>query len=240
MSAPPSNASSNAPIADRRPAPAVPDPAGPLGLDEARPLLAPFRLARAVLLAVSGGPDSTALMHLAAAAAQADPTLPPLAVATVDHGLRPEARAEAEAVAGAADALGLPHHLLAWDGPKPETRLQERARQRRYDLLAGCARDIGATHIATAHTLDDQAETVLFRLMRGSGVAGLAGMAASVHRGGVVHLRPFLGVPKARLVASLPRRRLALRRGRGQPRPALRPRPPASTPSRPMGITTDR
>ncbi len=182
--------------------PAAPDPDLPLGLDEAAPLFAPFRQARAVLLAVSGGPDSTALMHLAAAAALADPDLPPLAVATIDHGLRPEARAEAAAVARAAGALGLPHHLLPWDGPKPTTRLQERARDRRYGLLAGRARDIGATHIATAHTLDDQAETVLFRLMRGSGVAGLAGMAPSVPRNGVVLLRPFLGVAKARLVAA--------------------------------------
>ncbi len=184
----------------------MPDPdtrlAHPLSLLEAGQLLAPFRQARAVLLAVSGGPDSTALMHLAAAAALANPALPPLAVATVDHGLRPEARAEAEAVARAADTLGLPHHLLSWDGPKPTTRLQERARHRRYDLLVGRARDIGATHIATAHTLDDQAETVLFRLMRGSGVAGLAGMAPRTVRGGVIHLRPFLGVAKARLVAA--------------------------------------
>lgn len=177
-------------------------PDAPLGLDEARPLFAPFRQARAVLLAVSGGPDSTAMMHLAAAAARADPALPPLSVATLDHGLRPEARAEAEGVARAAASLGLPHRILTWDGAKPATRLQERARERRYELLAARARDIGATHVATAHTLDDQAETVLFRLMRGSGVAGLAGMASGVDSHGTVLLRPFLGVPKSRLVAA--------------------------------------
>ena len=175
----------------------------PFGLDEAIPLFAPFAQASAVLIAVSGGPDSTALMHLAAAAAAADDAAqPPLAIATVDHGLRPEARAEAEAVARAADVLGLSHHLLAWDGPKPEARLQERARQRRYELLVDCARSIGASHIATAHTLDDQAETVLFRLMRGSGVAGLAGMSPQVRRGGLLLVRPFLDVPKSRLVAA--------------------------------------
>ncbi|WP_309242847.1 tRNA lysidine(34) synthetase TilS [Lichenibacterium dinghuense] len=178
------------------------DPALPLGSDEVRLLFSPFAQARAVLLAVSGGPDSTALMHFAAAAARADPALPPLAVATVDHGLRPDSRAEAEAVARDARTLGLPHRLLSWEGPKPATRLQERARDARYGLLVGCARDTGATHIVTAHTLDDQAETVLFRLMRGSGPAGLAGMAACGARHGVVHLRPFLGVPKSRLVAA--------------------------------------
>ncbi len=119
-------------------------PRPPLALDEARALFAPFAQASAVLLAVSGGPDSTALMHLAAAAARADPRLPPLAVATVDHGLRPGSRAEAEAVHGAAGALGLPHHLLAWDGPKPATRLQERARDARYALLAAPGRGASA------------------------------------------------------------------------------------------------
>lgn len=180
----------------------MPDPDDPLGLDEARTLFAPFAAARRVLLAVSGGPDSTALLRLAAAAASSDSAFPPLAVATVDHGLRPEARAEAEAVASAAAALGLPHHLLAWEGAKPATRLQERARHHRYELLVVCARTIGATHLATAHTLDDQAETVLFRLMRGSGPAGLAGMAPAIMRDGVLHVRPFLSVPKFRLVAA--------------------------------------
>ena len=180
----------------------MPGPDQPLALDEASALFAPLAQASAVLLAVSGGPDSTALMSLAAAAAAADARFPLLAVATVDHGLRPEARAEAEAVARAAADLGLPHHLLAWDGPKPVSRLQERARQRRYDLLVRCALEIGASHLATAHTLDDQAETVLFRLMRGSGVAGLAGMSARVARCGITHLRPFLDVPKSRLVAT--------------------------------------
>ncbi len=181
----------------------MPDRDHPLGLDEALPLFAPFAQASAVLLAVSGGPDSTALMHLAAAAAATDDAAhPPIAVATVDHGLRPEAQAEAEAVGRAADALGLPHFLLVWDGEKPHARLQERARQRRYDLLVDCAMSIGASHLATAHTLDDQAETVLFRLMRGSGVAGLAGMSPQVRRGDILHVRPFLGVPKSRLVAA--------------------------------------
>ncbi len=168
-----------------------------------RPLLAPFApLPReAVLLAVSGGPDSMALMGLAAAVAASDPG-PALAVATVDHGLRAGSRAEAEAVAAAAGALGLAGHLLTWDGPKPATRLQERARHHRYALLVACARRIGATHLVTAHTRDDQAETVLFRMMRGSGLAGLAGMAPARDRDGIVHLRPFLDVPKARLVAT--------------------------------------
>ena len=176
--------------------------AAPLSPDDLRRLFAPLLGAEAVLLAVSGGPDSMALMGTAAAFAAAEALAPSLAVASVDHGLRADARAEAEAVMAAAGALGLPGHLLTWDGPKPATRLQERARHNRYALLVACARRLGATHLVTAHTRDDQAETVLFRLMRGSGPAGLAGMAPARDRDGIVHLRPFLDIPKARLVAT--------------------------------------
>ena len=176
--------------------------ADPLSPDDLRRLFAPLLGAGAVLLAVSGGPDSMALMGAAAAFAAEAAAAPPLAVATVDHGLRAGARADAEAVMEDAAALGLRGHLLAWDGPKPATRLQERARHHRYALLVACARRIGASHLVTAHTRDDQAETVLFRLMRGSGPAGLAGMARARDRDGIVHLRPLLDVPKARLVAT--------------------------------------
>ncbi|WP_342110587.1 tRNA lysidine(34) synthetase TilS [Methylobacterium sp. SI9] len=149
-----------------------------------------------VLLAVSGGPDSSALMHAAAAlGARAG-------VATVDHGLRPEARPEAEGVAAAARALGLPHAILSWAGPKPAAGLQEAARAARYDLLAAEARRIGAGLVLTGHTRDDQAETVLMRLAAGSGPAGLAGMRAErVLAPGITLGRPFLALPKAALIA---------------------------------------
>jgi tRNA(Ile)-lysidine synthase len=121
-------------------------------------------------------------------------------VATLDHGLRDDSRQEAEQVAGWAKALGFPHHLLTWQGEKPKTRIQERARQARYRLLQECAARIGADYIVTAHHTDDQAETVLLRLTRGSGPAGLAGMAAFTELGQVTLARPLLGVPKADLV----------------------------------------
>lgn len=152
-----------------------------------------------LLLAVSGGPDSVALMLLAARwRRRADHDI---AVATVDHGLRAGSRAEAEQVGAWARALGFVHHLLTWSGAKPATRVQERARAARYDLLADCAQRTGADAIVTAHHADDQAETILFRLTRGSGVAGLAGMAALTPCGGVVLARPLLALGKARLVA---------------------------------------
>jgi tRNA(Ile)-lysidine synthase len=156
--------------------------------------------ARGLLLAVSGGPDSTAMLLLFARWRPAGRL--PIHVATVDHGLRKEARAEARAVAAAAARFGLPHRVLAWRGAKPTTRVQEEARRARYHLLVAHAKKIGASHIVLAHHADDQAETVLFRLLRGSGPAGLAGMADETSRDGIVLARPFLDIPKARLLAT--------------------------------------
>jgi len=160
--------------------------------------LASLRDEPALLLAVSGGPDSTALLLMASEWAEPKPRL---FAATVDHGLRPESGAEAAAAAELCARLGVPHATLRWQGRKPTTRLQERAREARYDLLAAHARQVGAGVVVTAHHLDDQAETVLFRLARGSGLAGLAGMAARSRRGAIDIARPLLAIPKADLVA---------------------------------------
>ncbi|MFS8037463.1 tRNA lysidine(34) synthetase TilS [Xanthobacter sp. AM11] len=177
----------------------------PIAEGELAGLFAGFLHHPCILIAVSGGPDSTALLHLAARwrALRADG--PALFAATVDHGLRAASTGEAEAVGHAASRLRIPHHTLAWSGAKPERGIQEAARDARYGLLAAAARETGATALALAHTLDDQAETVLFRLARGSGLSGLAGMQGASVRDGLVLLRPFLAVPKARLVATLQR-----------------------------------
>lgn len=178
----------------------------PLSPADAAALFEPlFARERRILLAVSGGADSIALLVAAAEWARERPA-PKLSVASVDHGLRPEAGAESAAVAVLSARLGLPHARLeaAVDGV---ARIEEMARVRRYAALAAHAEAIGAGAIATAHTLDDQAETVLMRLSAGSGPAGLAAMRArTVREGGLVHLRPFLGVAKARLVATLEER----------------------------------
>ena len=163
-----------------------------------------FAPRRHVLLAVSGGADSTALLVLAAEWADKRER-PKLSVATVDHGLRPEAAEEIEAVARIAADFELPHARLAAPVER-KTRIESTARSLRYDALVAHAREIGADALATAHTLNDQAETVLMRLAAGSGPVGLAAMRQAVERGGVLHVRPFLGVPKGRLVASLERR----------------------------------
>jgi tRNA(Ile)-lysidine synthase len=167
-----------------------------------------------LVLAVSGGPDSTALLLLAARWAKRLKRAPKLIAVTIDHGLRPQAKREAAAVKRLARRLGVAHRTLRWRGTKPRTGLQEAARHARYTLLAEAAARAGCAHVLTAHTLDDQAETVLFRLARGSGLAGLAGMAlaAPLPLRGVFEIflvRPLLHVPKARLIATLKAARIA-------------------------------
>jgi tRNA(Ile)-lysidine synthase len=165
-----------------------------------------------LVLAVSGGADSTALLVIAVRWAKAlkrrRKRAPKLLAVTVDHGLRPEASDEAAAVGRLARRLGVAHRTLSWRGAKPRTALQENARIARYRLLAEAATRAGYDHILTAHTLDDQAETVLFRLARGSGLTGLAGMAHAsavpIGAGTAIFLvRPLLPVSKARLLAML-------------------------------------
>ncbi len=183
--------------------PAAERDGGPITGHELASLFSNLADCRRVILAVSGGPDSTALLLLAERWRAAQRKRPDLIVGTVDHGLRPEAKAEAAMVAKLAAKLGLPHHILVWSGEKPSTGLQEAARAARYRLLLGLARATGADAIATAHTEDDQAETMLMRIVRGSGLAGLAGIKPKSTWEGVALVRPFLGVPKARLIATL-------------------------------------
>ena len=133
---------------------------------------------------------------------------PRLIAVTVDHGLRAEAAREARDVKRLARALDLPHRTMRWTGAKPKTGLPAAARDARYRLLAQAARASGATHILTAHTRDDQAETLLMRLLRGSGIAGLAAMARLTEREGVWLARPFLNVSKSQLVATLKRAKI--------------------------------
>ncbi len=155
-------------------------------------------------LAVSGGGDSMALMYLAADWARAHGVA--LAVATVDHGLRPEAAAEARAVADAAAALGLPHDTLIWAGQAARGNLPDAARRARYGLLADWARGRGLAAVALGHSRDDVAETFLMRLARGAGVDGLAMMRADWRDRGMRWLRPLLAVGRAELRDELRRR----------------------------------
>jgi tRNA(Ile)-lysidine synthase len=179
------------------------DDNSPISIQEARDLFAEWKAAPALVLAVSGGPDSVALMWLMARWHRALSRGPELVAVTVDHGLRTEAASEAREVKRLAAELDLRHRTLRWTGEKPKTGVPAAAREARYRLLAQAARSVGASHIVTAHTRDDQAETLLMRLLRGSGIAGLAAMARVSARDGVMLARPLLDVSKARLIATL-------------------------------------
>ena len=146
-------------------------------------------------LAVSGGPDSMAMLHLAAAAIPGR-----IEAATVDHGLRADAAAEAELVGRACAGLGVPHAVLQVNVAK-QASVQAAARQARYAALAGWAKGQGLVAVATAHHADDQAETLLMRLARGAGLSGLAGIRESRDLGGVLLVRPLLGWRRAELAA---------------------------------------
>jgi tRNA(Ile)-lysidine synthase len=176
---------------------------GPVPPVEALAAFAPSKGRRGVALAVSGGPDSLALLHLWADARALDPDLPRAVVLTVDHRLRPAARAEAEFVAAEAAARGLEHRILDWIGDKPTANLQAEARAARRRLLFAAAAAEGLDTVILAHQADDQAETFLSRLARGSGVRGLSAMTRMRDVDGLLLFRPFLDLPRARLAATL-------------------------------------
>ncbi|SHG73940.1 tRNA(Ile)-lysidine synthase [Kaistia soli DSM 19436] len=154
-----------------------------------------------IALAVSGGADSLALMSLAHRWRQSLDTGPRLVVLSVDHGLRPEAATEVAAVGTAAAKLGLAFQALRGTGSAPTSDIEAAARDLRYGLLFAAARAEGATVLMTAHHADDQAETLLLRMARGSGVYGLAAMAAESRREEMRIARPLLGLRRVDLAA---------------------------------------
>lgn len=148
-------------------------------------------------VAVSGGGDSLALLHLMQRVApQAGWRVE---AATVDHGLRPEAAAEARQVAALCRDWGIPHEVLRWADPQGVGNLMDRARRARRALLADWAGRRGIGHVVLGHTADDQAETLLMGLSRSAGLDGLSGMRHAFREGGVVFGRPLLDIPRQSL-----------------------------------------
>jgi tRNA(Ile)-lysidine synthase len=184
------------------------DDKSPITARQAKNLFADWKGAPALVLAVSGGPDSIALMWLMARWRRTLSRGPRLLAVTVDHGLRAESAREAREVRRLAGTLGVPHRMVRWTGVKPKSGVPAAARAARYRLLAAVARQSGASHILTAHTRDDQAETLLMRLVRGSGIGGLAAMARESEREGVLIARPFLDISKSQLIATLEKARI--------------------------------
>ena len=168
--------------------------------------LGPFEPAPRIAIAVSGGSDSLALCLLADRWARARGGS--ACGLTVDHRLRPESGAEAAQVKRWLAARGIVHRTLRWRGARPVTGLQEQARAARLALLTGWCRRAGILHLLLGHQREDQAETALQRLVRGSGIDGLAGMASvrltmDPASGGVRLLRPLLPASRHALIATL-------------------------------------
>jgi len=163
--------------------------------------LGPFETAPHLAVAVSGGADSLALCLLTDAWARGRGGRTTALI--VDHGLRSGSDTEARAVAERLAARDIAAVILPWRGPKPTRRIQATAREARYRLLGEWCREIGVLHLLLGHHREDQAETLLLRLARGSGLDGLAAMAAIVEGEGLRLLRPLLEVPGARLRATL-------------------------------------
>jgi tRNA(Ile)-lysidine synthase len=168
---------------------------------DAAALLRPLSSYGKVGLAVSGGPDSLALMVLAARWVAEDSAAPSFIVYSVDHRLRPEAATEVAMVLREATRLGLPARALRWDGDKPKTGIQQAARTARYRLIQEAMARDGAEVLVTAHHVADQAETVLMRLAHGSGIEGLRGMDQTADVDGLRIVRPLLGADPADLRA---------------------------------------
>lgn len=180
--------------------------AKPIAPAELRPFLQPCLPLidhGAVVVGVSGGPDSMALCRLLSDLTM-DGTISQVHAVTVDHGLRAESAAEAQAVGQQIQHWpNIQHHILTRTDPGATTRIQERARTDRHRLLQDFCRDHGAGALFLAHHADDQAETLLMRLSKGSGVDGLAGMRTITRSDhGVPVIRPCLGFAKERLIAT--------------------------------------
>ena len=148
-----------------------------------------------IAIAVSGGPDSLALLWLAARAFGNRAH-----VLSVDHGLRADSAAECAAVMALATAEGLQATTLTLS-MQASANLQEAAREARYAAMAQACEALGIRHLLTAHHLGDQAETLLMRLARGSGVAGLSGIRPITQLHGLTLLRPLLAHSRAELMA---------------------------------------
>ncbi|MDO8839404.1 MAG: tRNA lysidine(34) synthetase TilS [Parvibaculum sp.] len=178
----------------------------PIQLGEFAERLLPHNPSNTIAVAFSGGPDSLALLILAARWVRSHPWVRLFAL-TVDHGLRAGSAVDAETAGRLASTLGIPHDIVHWGGDKPESGIQAAAREARYRLLAAACRERGCGDLLVAHHLEDQAETFLLRLRRGSGVDGLSAMpSARVLDAGdppVRLLRPLLDLPRGRLAATV-------------------------------------
>ena len=159
-----------------------------------------------IAIAVSGGVDSMILMNLAKESDFLNDKN--VFILVVDHGLRAESKQEAKFVKNEAKKLGFPIRILEWKGSKPNKRIQEEARNKRYSLLINFCRENDINNLYLAHHLDDQIETFLFRMFRGSGLQGLTSFSRSYERNGLTLIRPLIDTPKSELISYARRKKI--------------------------------
>ena len=159
-----------------------------------------------IAIAVSGGVDSMVLMNLAKESDSLNDKN--VFILVVDHGLRAESKQEAKFVKNEAKKLGFPTRILKWKGSKPNKRIQEEARNKRYSLLINFCRENNINNLYLAHHLDDQIETFLFRMFRGSGLQGLTSFSSSYERNGLTLIRPLIDTPKSELISYARRKKI--------------------------------
>lgn len=158
-----------------------------------------FKSEQKLAVAVSGGGDSMALAFLLSKFAEKNDIK--LHVLTVDHGLREESKKEAKAVGSwVKNWPQVKHKVLNWAGEKPKTRIQEEARKARYDLMSEYCRKNKIKYLFLAHHGDDQVETFLFRLAKGSGIDGLAVMPSMQEFADITLVRPLLDCSHEQLI----------------------------------------
>ncbi|WP_068087140.1 tRNA lysidine(34) synthetase TilS [Polycladidibacter stylochi] len=174
-----------------------------LSAQEVDALFAPLKGEQRIAIGVSGGGDSLALLILCYEWSNRLKTGPEIVVFTVDHGLRQEAAQEAKGVADLCNTLGITHRTLIWQHNNDIGSVQTSAREARLNLLENAAFDAGCARLLLAHHLEDQAETFLSRLARGSGVYGLSAMAFERDGALVKITRPLLKISKDKLLQCL-------------------------------------
>lgn len=184
----------------------TPETAQPVTTEHFQKAMANLAVQPPVAVAVSGGADSMALLLLCRQWLRQfndDGRADGLVALTVDHGLRHNSAAEAQQVATWCADLEITHRILRWEDEKPAKSIQAAARQKRYALLESACAAFGIRNLLLAHHREDQAETLLLNLMRGSGVSGLAAMQPLSQRGSLRLGRPLLDIPKSDLHATL-------------------------------------
>ena len=151
-----------------------------------------------IALAVSGGPDSIAMMFLTSQSKKIKKEN--VTILTVDHDLRKDSRKEANLVMQNAKKIGFKCKILKWKGLKPTSGIQEAARRSRYDMMLSWCKENNVKKLFLAHHMDDQVETFLMRLSKGSGIDGLSSMSKKSNKENINIIRPFLEIPKVKLV----------------------------------------